>query len=306
MSSRTDIAALASQLERLAQAEAVPRRTRRDIARLIARMTEPLSLVVCGPDAACVARVAAALGEHLDAHQVTISTARANAASFDQADMVVWVTSDFGPDEAAIWNRAPDALTDHSFLWCMGCTQLPPELAAVAAQYFVAGLPQPTAEPDKTDNLLEIGKHIETGLSAAIDLGSVFVAQYQALLSDTPPVRLSVPRDRPSPSGSAPPWRAMRECIEGSAKALGSLRVSEEIDDIRAILSICCETVQALSETAETVAPDTPGSAALLADIVAAADSMLLMSLEEDVISAIDAVATLHQFQKDFSAAEAA
>ncbi|WP_298837010.1 GTPase domain-containing protein [uncultured Roseobacter sp.] len=240
--------------------------------------------------------------------------------ALEHADIVIWCTSRFGPDEADIWSHAPDHLKDHSFLVLGKADQLVEtgqlndrisDLQDVAAEEFhslhptsaltIAGGLSVGQIPDEkqraasgikalSDTVLHIAA---SGRRADMDSALLFLERHSigdgAGAGD---VSADVAADK------APGLRRVRDLISEHADQLCAAGPVTDGKHDR-IFDICNGLSEALTDV---ISDDESGCQALSAwehELFAASDKLVLMGLENDSRSAADAVAIVMQLSRD-------
>lgn len=242
-------------------------------------------------------------------------------ASFDPlaADICIWCTAEFSPAEAQLWNSVPDVLKDHSFLVPVADPATAPQrlhesqlafLEGVAAEEFYGLFPiVVTAQPDTkqadmaTALLRELTVMVSWEHAAEVDNALAFIDIYSG--EATQPVAALIAT---GPSGSmlgSDPFqaniRAGLDAIAAYARDLAPEQASADPEGLSRILTACTAAAEDLAEALQTSSPAggvCPELAPLEEDARAAADSILLLSMEGGLVQTIAAVTTLLQMRR--------
>ncbi len=109
---------LTGDLALLLRNPALPARARQKADRLLQRLGTPVRIIILGPRPDQNAALLASLVPYMTAQDIYLELGDwpMTATTLRGIDSVIWATETFGADEAAIWEAAPDALKDHSFL----------------------------------------------------------------------------------------------------------------------------------------------------------------------------------------------
>jgi len=305
------------ELTALVQAGVLPDRAQDLGTRLLHRMTSPIRLALFGPSAADRAEVGGQL-QGLSADEITL--ANTPEQGFAQVDIALWVTRHFGPDELAIWSTAPDILKDHSYLVCLG--PLNDHLFDCAVEEFLELVPLDLAQGAKAGAALAqlLAERVRQGRQADQDNATLFVETHKALVSGGLPPAVAAPRQPDPPdvptqspdadltknvSGTAPEstlYHAVADQIRAHALDIAQLPLSEAAEDCVAVLELCSAAAEGLSDVVTEDPTDAPQDLCFKEDILTAVDSLVLMSLEQGVGPAVDAVTTLLQIKRSAEA----
>ena len=238
--------------------------------------------------------------------------------ALEHADIVIWCTSRFGPEEAGIWNNAPDHLKDHSLLVLAKADQLVEtgqlneriaDLQEVASEEFhslyptsaltIAGGLSVGQIPDEqqraasgiralSDTVLHIAA---SGRRADLDSALLFLERHG--IDDTASME-----EAAGGTQSAPGLDKVRTLISDHADRLCAAGPVAEGAHGQ-IFDICNDLSEALTDA---ISDDETGCAELQAwesELYAASDKLVLMGLENDTRSATDAVAIVMQLSRD-------
>ena len=225
--------------------------------------------------------------------------------------MGLWCTWQFEQAEEAQWSLSPDVLKDHSFIVGLHQGAADPawqdDMQAVAQDMFVGFEPVQVEGDglDLTPLANRIAQRVDAGREADQDHAALFAQTHHAHVpSQTPPTPKQRCRDTLDavPIARAEPHESFAKALghlQDSARKLSTVPVQDEKDTCRGVLEICSETAETLTGVISTDRSQTPDNRALVEDILTAADEVILMSLEETIGSATDAVTVLLQIRKD-------
>jgi hypothetical protein len=247
----------------------------------------------------------------------------ATRAALDFADIVLWCTDAFGSEEASLWAAASDALKDHSFLVLTKADVLAEQgllaerinaLQDVVAEEFHSLLPTTTAQVlqhQSQNTATTDAQFAASGLKALVepvhgivsagqraDLDSALLFLERQGLTDMPAM--------PSPAAAsgpaiidAIPFRAARDTIMARAYDLAELGFDEAEGDMSEVLELCGTISEELVEVMGTQAQTYPQLGHWCIAFQDAGDKVMLMTLENDLRSAADAVTILLQLRRD-------
>ncbi len=251
--------------------------------------------------------------------------------AIERADIVLWCTEEFGPEERMMWARVPDELKDHSFLvLTMADRQMMRgilsdkinSLSEVVAEEFLTLFPIATiqaiaaqSEPDHVHAGLwkssggkalrdAVFKRVEHGRLADQDNARMFLSRF-AGLRHMPAARAPVPSVTVRQTGVD----AVNEELFASALNLlhrEADRMLNEVDggqdpDPDKVLQQCVEAANALSDLFAEADPGDNAAQSLKDDAAESAEMMLLFQLERSEDAAADAVTLLMQLKKEIS-----
>lgn len=185
--------------------------------------------------------------------------------------VTVWCSETFGPEEQAIWNTAPDAIKDHSFLALTMADRLLmknllipriQDLGSIVSEEFLGLYPVATlqaiaARADKDciqmdlwessggkDLLLAIQDQVKRGRNAELDRASMLLAQYAAEEKGcSQPQNTAKKPDAPRANPKRPNMQ-QAEKADGTRTEL-SLSESGVVDRVHDCLQRCAEQMQA-------------------------------------------------------------
>ena len=251
--------------------------------------------------------------------------------AMQRADIVLWCTQSFDATEQALWNAAPDALKDHSFLVLTKADQLlmkgalPDRIARlqdVVAEEFYSLFPVATlqaitargsdAPPDNDlwdasggkalmDTILRL---VDNGRTADTDNARMFLNRYATVL---PQVTSAAASSNPGkPAAAAPP-----ESGQKPGKEIGP--------DTKQVLSKALAFLQTrantLANALDQQGPDKQGfvldhcleTANTLTDMMANIDlsDPVVMDIQDDVMECTDMILLFHLEKTDDAAADA-
>lgn len=258
----------------------------------------------------------------------------AKTSAFASADVVLWCTQDFDAQEAEVWAAAPDHLKDHSFLVLTKADTLSEDnllqtqmrrLAEVAADEFHSFLPTSTAAAIK--DLVHTGQVPDVGLAASgikalsaaltklaadgrqadLDAALLFLTRNGMEVLTAP-----IPSKQTAATPDTTPPKSGAEQTGPYSKALGLLRLRMAALDlpkdtkadppVQIVLTHCAAVSEELVDLASADLSTDPAYAAWCDDIFTAADKITLMSMEETLAAAADAVGILAQISRDLEA----
>ncbi|MGA9252655.1 MAG: hypothetical protein WBV71_09435 [Roseobacter sp.] len=244
-------------------------------------------------------------------------------AALEFADIVLWCTQEFGPQEAALWATASDSLKDHSFLVLTKADILAGQkqintrieaLQSVVCEEFHSLFPVTTQQilAHHTEQAeVTRAQFAASGLKALVDAVADIVAAGQRADLDSALLFLerqgrplhgeeTRPEKAPHPVGvDAIPFRAARETIMARAYDLAELGFDEAEGDMSDVLGLCGTISEELVDLMQTQANDYPHLAPWCTAFQDASDKVMLMTLENDTRSAADAVTILLQLRRD-------
>lgn len=258
-----------------------------------------------------------------------------------RADITIWCSLDFARVEQILWASAPDQMKDHGFLAITKADQIGGAkdisskmavLRAVTDAEFLktvavaseAALQARAEDDDDAWNssgaaslVRAVLEHAETGRRADLDAAHVFVLRHEDLvrsLPDAAPPEVDeselvlTPTSQPGESSKADP--TVSEACAESAQYLRA-RAEEIATDIvqlgdedaaAQVLDQCMETVEQLQELMHAANADSPCWTALMDEVSAANDMIVLMQLERGIEPAADAATLLLQLRRSFDA----
>jgi hypothetical protein len=167
--------------------------------------------------------------------------------------------------------------------------------------------------------LTALDQQIQNGAQAVRDYATLFVQRHRAILpTETPDVpgvvpfvasvTTIVPDEQPkaAPLGADPVLQDAMAQMARYATALTQLTEADPTSLCEGIFELCGRATEDLVELFASGASDHPDYVALRDTINVAADNIMLMSLENDLNSAADAVTILVQVRKDLNVCLAA
>lgn len=263
---------LIGQLGALANDPNAPAKPRKRAAQLLDRLNAPVRVAVAGPDTAAVALLVQDLQSDDDIVLVSDQVV--------SADIALWCTYAFDGDEIAFWDAAPPVLQDRSLIIGPNAAHIQEMAAAYFRQWCSAGQAAQT-----------LRRHIKHGREADAD-------QALALLERHPPTPGTTPA-KAAPvvaAKTAPPAEcSILAYLQTQAERLAAYDVQDTPESCEAVLTLCAETAQKLSEMAGATA-----DAALQEDVFDALDAITLMTLEGDLAAATEAVTLLVSLKTKF------
>ena len=257
-------------------------------------------------------------------------------AALDYADIVLWCTQSFGPEEAALWQAAPDALKDHSFLVLTkadliaekGALQgLMARLAQVVSEEFhslypVSVMPVQTyleqggSVPD--DRMAASGLKalidavrgvVHAGQRADQDSALLFLERHGDILATAqaaePSARAVAASSAPLSNPAAP--RHRRAEVFGTVRGILDMRALDLVEmgfdqadgDMTDVLELCESIIQEVFEASSDALAEVPELSCWAEVFEEACDKVTLTATENDTGSAADAVTILVQIKRD-------
>ncbi|MCY4336363.1 MAG: hypothetical protein OXC60_17040 [Litoreibacter sp.] len=236
--------------------------------------------------------------------------------NFSEIDIALWCSDSFDEEELALWDAAPNILKDHSFLLATQPSDI--EIAEVEfLSVYSAKTPQAAAS-SYSAAARDLRARVSSGRSADFDNAALFVETQREALEAAPPapavaasktalpanveIEPRVPRSTQPPTASVD--RALNLLRQDASYMLSALDGDQD-QAYDAVLTQCAETGQTLTDLMEE-AGWASAEPALLEEVVACADRLVLLCMEGGAAPAIEAVSTLYQLKRDFEARSAA
>lgn len=244
--------------------------------------------------------------------------------SLELADVVLWCTERFGPQEAKIWAEAPDALKDHSFLvltkadLSASLGDLATRIAAlqpIVEEEFHSLFPVATSHVQKlleqsvpvTDSDLAasgvkaladaLQSVVASGQRADLDSALLFLERHGLLDGAAPEPPVAEP---PAQSiDQKLPFKKARDAIMARALDLAEMSFDDHESDLSGVLDLCGTISEELTDILRDAESDVPEVAPWCRAFEEASDKIMLMALENDTRSAADAVTILLQMRRD-------
>ena len=132
-----------------------------------------------------------------------------------RADVAVWWSHGFGPDERAAWRSAPARLRDHGFLVLDGAGAEARQAAAAARDDFLRVVVSGQGEPAGPRLAAEVLRHVALGRQADADAALLFVQSHGGGTARTPAAPVS--HEPAAPPPAAPPPAAPPPAAPGPA-----------------------------------------------------------------------------------------
>lgn len=291
-------------LEALLESGSLPATQQEVGARLLARLTSDVEVVLAGPLEATKTQLAAAFQAH------KLARAHVRVLPWPQqepirGDLCIWCTTGFDEEEQNRWTDAPERLKDHSFL----VPVLPDSFAAgdlqrlegIAEQEFFGFLPVPYDEslsqiPGKNLRALlqEVQRSVESGCAADEDHAQMFLSQHDPSHARVVPAQ--DPGDGPA-QGS--PFASALHIMQQHIEDLAGVMEPQTDDDCDMILTLCSEAAEAVTDFFQTSGGASEVSEAFLEDLQSATDRVVLLSLEGGVTPTLMAVTTVLQMRRE-------
>lgn len=249
-------------------------------------------------------------------------------AALEFADIVLWCTQEFGPQEAALWAGARDSLKDRSFLVLTKADVLAEQkqmnariqtLQSVVCEEFHSLFPVMTPKIlalHAQENAVTDSQFAASGLKALVEAVAQIVTEGQRADLDSALLFLErqgtgqVPHTAPQSQVARPivldaiPFRAARDTIMARAYDLAELGFDEAEGDMSDVLGLCATISEELVDVMQDQADSYPELAPWCAAFQDASDKVTLMTLENDTGSAADAVTILLQLRRDLESME--
>lgn len=121
-----------------------------------------------------------------------------------RADVAVWWSHGFGPDERAAWRSAPARLRDHGFLVLDGAGAEARQAAAGARDDFLRVVVSGQGEPAGPRLAVEVLRHVALGRQADADAALLFLQSHGAGTARTPAAPVSHGPAAPPPAAPGP------------------------------------------------------------------------------------------------------
>ena len=292
-------------LAALAHSSRAGARVQKAAGGLLDRLSRPVLVGVIGPDATARAQLTQQIEAAGDRHAAlrpgsdyalwSGSTEEAEG-KYPQLDLVVWATQDFGAAEQAAWAPSPDRLKDHSMLAIFHDDPSVHLLAEDrAGDGFVDFFAFGTIHHDLTGLAASVLERVHSGRLADADVALALVQKHgvEGVAS------FEKPEPAAAPIGSV--FGDALQILDQCSARLSQLSLAETaVDDV---LAICVETSDELAAKLGTSEGKSQIPEGLQDDALDAADKIVLMSLEGDIGSAVDAVHVLSQIGLDLQRA---
>lgn len=295
-------------LERLITASDVPA-TQRDMARRLSdRLGAPVHVCIC----CAMPEVGQFVKAGLDGAGLSTSALinlTVSAVIPDTVDIVVWPTFVFDASEVARWSSVPDTLKDRSFLVSLvpdagGLANTLSDLHLRAAADFdtVLAISMQDSADAFADLARRLSRRVRDGRAADIDAALLMMDRLKDVVTDLPQAPALQPVAAPAPTVQPPvaapdvssALHKAEALLQAHAAALQDTPISANKDAIAWVLQSCAKTSDTLCDLlAQSDCAD------IYADAMLAQDDIILMSLEENLTSAVDAVTTLLHLRRD-------
>lgn len=313
MTDDTKNARLRSELEHIAALGHLSKSAEDTARRLMRRLTTDIHIVLLGPETIGAAYLFDVLKSRA-LPRTDVQIVRFGAPfQFEQADLCIWCTTEFRAVEALFWDEAPDRLKDHSFLVPISDPAHAPHqfapaqldaLGAVASEDFYGLFPvvmSQDAQGPQTSTvgalLEEVAQMVQRGLAADSDNARMFIELHRPKNSEIPP-----PQSAPVPTQTPEALKVYETALEKIRTHTAGLQPflsAETPDEFSQVLSIC---EAASSDVAEVFSksrlPD-PDFKMVKDDVLSAADTVLLLSIEGGCAPTTAAVTTLLQLRRE-------
>lgn len=253
------------------------------------------------------------------------------AEGIDFADIVLWCTQSFEPEETALWADACDALKDHSFLVLTKADILADagvlqdriaSLQPIVSEEFHSIFPVTTSQlrhlqvEGDTATEAQIAASglkalidavegiVRSGRSADLDSALLFLERHGKGSENTTEIlsRCDSKADdvcvAPRADADAR-FTGARDVLMQRAFDLAELGFDEAEDDMSEVLELCSDvSIDFVDKVRENTADD-PDLAPWSLAFEEASDKIMLMAMENDTRSAADAVTILLQLRRD-------
>lgn len=292
---------MTEQLTRIVAQPDLPTRALATGQRLLHRLVSPVKIALFDPAAASGQLVKDLLESGPSLGEIVLITGEIQAADFDHIDMAIWITARFDPPEQSLWASAPENLMDHAYLVAVNPSPaMNGHLREMGRMWFLKYVPLLLTQPDCCVALRDdISMRIRRGQQAGQDSAALFVEKHRHWLSGALPVT-AVAKQPQAPQHPVADqhglWSDGVAYLTAQAQSLAQIDLAASDRAYTKVLSLCAETAEGL---ADLMADAPPEMSAFQQEVLMAADALVLMSVEDDEASAIDAVTTLLQLQKE-------
>ncbi len=262
----------------------------RQMARqLVIRLSAPIQVTVFGPYEDANALLAGHLQEALKASGVEVAKGELKPI-FDETDIAVWCSLSFGPDEAALWDKAPEALKDQSFLILITDETSRPQPRHPSNQFDeTITIPMQDDEAALKRLSSKLQRRVQSAREADMDRATWLLGKYAADAA-TAPVLVPVTK----PNGEL---FAVDTILAEHSKATLAIEEADDSAYAKAVLATCNDVAERLIGHFDSPeCPDVPTD--LKDDAAQVHDDLVLMSLEGGLPSACDAINRLVQLRK--------
>ncbi|SMY07291.1 hypothetical protein [Flavimaricola marinus] len=303
-----------SELSTLLKVQGLSARDRNAGERLLQRLTSPVYIAILGPDR----RTASAITSNFDSIcKFGLDLAKVRIGDdMSVADIALWCTRSFEESELREWESAPISLKDHSFL--VASAPSPERLAAlsdISAEEFLGFhvVSDDRMSGPINDLMRDIAQLTRSGLQAASDSAQLFLHKNAQKQADQRGTAKLEPTPTTQPTMESGVSRSDKLAFETALQHLDEhaselLRLSEHNSDsiIDDVLKLCSRASEDLADVISTASSEHPDHDAICDAAYAAVDHITLMSLENDMNAATDAVTVLLQLRNDLSVRVAA
>lgn len=252
-----------------------------------------------------------------------------------QADIVLWCSQSYAPEEASIWSCGPDDLKDRSFLVLTKADVLAEqgllnervaEMQAIAAEEFFRLHPVSTKSIART---LHMGQSVSdaqyaasgvealeaalshltrTGQSADVDSALLFLERHNvpAEVTDSPKHVSSKPVDAGTKVAVEQPssvsiYRTAYKSIMERAFDLAEVTFDVVDGDMEEVLDVCSSIAEELTDLLSDADATSDVEKEWRSALEEAVDKVTLMGMENDTRSAADGVTILLQLRRDLA-----
>lgn len=311
--------AVLKSLQALLQTGGLPYAVQTAGQRLLKTLSAQTRILIAGPESAGRDFLVTALCAQ--ALPGTVLRVADSLASFDSAaaDICIWCTAEFTPAEAQLWYAVPNVLKDHSFLVPVADPSTLSHrlddaqlafLEGVAAEEFYGLFPiviTAQGEANQADTSAALLHELKVMLSwehaAQVDNALAFVDIYSGEATQ-PVAALIESAGQVSSPGGEPLQQSVRAglaAISAHARNLAPELATENPATWTRILAACAAAAEDLAEALQSPLPAgrvCPDLVPLHEDARAAADNILLLSMEGGLAPTITAVTTLLQMRR--------
>lgn len=304
-------------------------------ARLLARLDRPVHIAIIGPPDAGKTRLGELLAQQSDLSECLLFELSTTSDDADlctaagRADIALWCGQTFGAADLALWSKMPDRLKDHSFLVLTKADSLAAQgqlqstlalLRDIAAEEFLQVFPVAALQglAASGPNATNAGAALRASGAEALKQAILRqIAQARGAVRDSVLVFLdrygatewAVAAAQSEPVAPANPvvpqiselWAPSHDYLAARARDLASAQALPATEKARPVMQHCCETIDGLVGLLPVQSALIGAQATLAQEILAVADTMVLLQLEGGARSAIDGMALLLQLRRDIA-----
>ena len=294
-------------------------------ARLVKRLKGPVHIAVIGRAGSGKSRLAELLSQQADLpiFEVFETTMVLDLVSLraaaTPADIVLWCCQDAETTELALWSKLEDVIKDHVFLVLTKADLLAAQgelnatmesLQRIADEEFHSLIPLATLQAIAANGANDTAAFRTSGaagLKAALrhllaldrgasrDSATLFLDRYEnfSAIVTAPP--------QPTKPLSASIWADPLVFLQKRADGLRLAQSLPLAEKIRTALEHCCDTAEGLADLMGQTTQISTEDSARLNEVLAVADTTVLLRLEGTASAATDALALLLQLRRDFA-----